>query len=450
MPRILIVDDEADIRSLLADILSDDGHDCLQAGDDATALALFADCSPDLVILDIWLQGSQRDGISILSELRRADPHVPVLMISGHGSIEIAVSAIQSGAYDFIEKPFKIDQLRVVVARALEASQLRREARERRERERTTGALIGESAAVTQLRAQIARTAPTNSRVLLTGPAGAGKEVVARQLHLQSRRAEGRFVVVNSAAIEAHRFEEVLLGSGATANHPARPGLLDQANGGTLFFDEIADLPLGAQSKLLRILIDQKFHRPGDDMVVRVDVRVISATSRDLAAEIAAGRFREDLFHRLNVVPINLPPLHQRREDIPALVQHFIGRLNREQGLPARQISPGALAVMQAYDWPGNVRQLKNIVERMLILGNSDGVLTVDDLPAELRGTDANRQAVVDPRLLALPLREAREAFERDYIAAQIQRFGGNISRTADFIGMERSALHRKMKALGL
>ena len=450
MADILIVDDEEDIRELIAEILSDEGHDTRTS---ACADSTFKEINgrqPDLIILDIWLQGSRKDGIEVLKTVKRDNPELPVIIISGHGNVELAVAAIQQGAYDFIQKPFKTDFLMITVCRALEAARLRRENAVLREKEEGTAELIGDSAAMIQLRGMIDRIAPTNSRVMICGPSGSGKEVAARYLHQNSKRADGPFIVVSAATMDPEHMEEKLFGREREGGL-AVPGLFEAAHGGTLFFDEVADMPKETQSKILRVLIDQAFTRVGGSDTVRVDVRIVSATSRDLSEEIAIGAFREDLYHRLNVVPVDAPTLGQRREDIRLLVDHMIDRLNQEQGLPRRPVNDDAIAVLQAYEWPGNVRQLKNIVERIIILGDGASEIGPDDLPPEVASDGSG--SVISPageNFVAMPLREAREAFERNYLIAQINRFGGNVSRTASFVGMERSALHRKLKALGV
>ena len=450
MSDILIVDDEADIRSLIADILEDEGHNTRQAMDADGALGAVAEAPPDLIILDIWLQGSRMDGIEILKRVKRDNPDVPVVIISGHGNIEIAVAAIKQGAYDFVEKPFNTDQLLVVVARAIETSHLRRENAALRAREARAHSMIGDGHAMSTLKSRLDRVARTHSRVVLTGPPGAGKEVAARYIHAQSDRADSPFVVSNAATIEPHQMEEVLFGR-SHVDGRIDLGLFDRAHGGTLFFDEVAEMPMGTQAKILRILVDQSFSRPGGGDMVRVDVRLISASARDLKSEIAKGRFREDLYHRLNVVPIEVPPLDARREDIPGLATHFIDRISEEQGLPKRAFSTEALAALQTFNWPGNVRQLRNLLERMMILGGEGEEISVTELTSDTgRTEETGATPTLSATQASLPLREARELFERDYLVAQINRFGGNISKTASFVGMERSALHRKLKSLNI
>jgi two-component system nitrogen regulation response regulator NtrX len=454
--EILIVDDEPDIRTLLEGILSDEGFETRQAHDADSALAAFRARRPSLVILDIWLQNSRMDGLGILAAMNAEEPQVPVVMISGHGTIETAVLAIQQGAYDFIEKPFKSDRLLLVLARALEAARLKRENSDLRLRAGPETELLGRSAGIAQLRSAIEKVAPTGSRVLLTGPAGAGKEVAARMIHAQSRRADGPFVALNCAILNPGRFEEELFGVEPGADPQAqtrRAGVLERAHGGTLLLDEVADMPLETQGKIVRALQEQGFERVGGGTRVKVDVRVIAATNRDLAAEIAAGRFREDLFYRLAVVPIRVPPLKERREDVPLFARHFIARAIETTGMAPRELSEDTLAAMQAYDWPGNVRELRNLIDWLLIMapGESRDPIRPDMLPPQI-GAAAPAVLTLDrgSEIMTLPLREAREVFERQYLEAQLLRFGGNISRTANFVGMERSALHRKLKFLGV
>ncbi len=449
MGDILIVDDERDIRELVSDILRDEGYSTRLAANSDECMAEIGAEPPALMILDIWLKDSKMDGIDILKTVRRDHPEIPIVIISGHGNIEIAVAAIKQGAYDFIEKPFNIDQLLVVIRRAMEASRLRRENLELRRKDVTSAEMIGSSPAFRALKAQLDKVTKSNGRVMLTGPAGSGKEVAARYIHANSNRAEGPFVCVNSASIEPERMEEVLFGR-ETTDRGVEAGLLEQANGGILYFDEVADMPLGTQSKILRVLVDQQFRRSGGGGNIRVDIRVISSTNKDLQAEIQAGRFREELYHRLNVVPITVPSLEERREDIPELARHFIAHFNKTQGLPLRELSDDAVALLQTMRWPGNVRQLKNVIERVLILGEGTGPITAAELPGLEEPAEEKGRVIISGAIATLPLREAREMFEREYLLTQINRFGGNISRTAAFVGMERSALHRKLKSLGV
>jgi two-component system nitrogen regulation response regulator NtrX len=450
---ILIVDDESDIRMLIAGILKDEGYATREAGNSVQALTAIRSRQPTLVILDIWLQGSELDGIEILKIIRRELPALPVVMISGHGNIETAVTAIKIGAYDFIEKPFKSDRLLLIVERAIEAARLRRENQELRLRAGGDADLIGASHVAVQLRQQIDKVAPTGSRVLITGPAGAGKEVVARMLHARSRRSNGPIVALNCATMRPDRLEIELFGTEAGGEEPRKVGTFEQAHGGTLLLDEVADMPIETQGRIVRVLQEQTFERVGGGNRVEVDVRVVASSNRDLAAEIAAGRFREDLFYRLSVVPIRVPPLRERREDIPLLARHFMTRSAEAAGLTPRDFGEDALAALQSYEWPGNVRQLRNAIDWLLIMAPGD---PRDQIRAEMLPTEigAIAPAVVKwdkgSEIMSLPLRDAREVFEREYLLAQVTRFGGNISRTAAFVGMERSALHRKLKTLGV
>ncbi len=448
MGDILIVDDERDIRQLISDILIDEGYSTRLAANSDQAYGAINDEAPDLVILDIWLKESQHDGIDILKNVRRNNPDIPIVIISGHGNIEIAVAAIKQGAYDFIEKPFNIDQLMVVIGRAMETSRLRRENAALRVRDTSSTVMIGESGPFKNLIGQLDKVTHSNGRVMLTGPSGSGKEVAARYIHAHSNRSGSPFITVNSASIAPDKMEDVLFGS-SSQEWGHEPGLLEQAHGGVLFFDEIADMPLGTQSKILRVLVDQQFTRVGGNDTVRVDARVISATNKNLTAEIAAGRFREELYHRLNVVPISVPSLEARRDDIPKLADYFLGEANRLQGLPLRTLTQEAAALLQTMSWPGNIRQLRNMMERILILGSDSGEITVEDLPSAA-GEGGAGDGTFSAQFAAMPLREARELFEREYLMAQINRFGGNISKTANFVGMERSALHRKLKTLNV
>jgi two-component system nitrogen regulation response regulator NtrX len=449
--EVLVVDDEEDIRDLVSGVLEDEGYSVRTAADSSATLEAIKDRRPSLVLLDVWLQGSRLDGLQLLQELKRHDPSLPVLMISGHGNLDTAVAAIREGAVDFIEKPFEAGHLLHLVARATETESLRRENESLRQQVVHDEVLSGSSVAINTVRATLKRVAPTGSRVLITGPAGVGKEVAARTIHQWSTRANGPFIVVSAAMMTPERVEEELFG--IDSEDVSRPGLLEQAHGGTLFLDEIADMPPTTQAKILRVLTDQSYHRVGGQRPVKVDVRVLSATSRDLAHEIADGRFREDLFYRLNVVPVRLPPLRERREDIPELANQFLARFAAERRIPPPELSHEAVAALQAHDWPGNVRQLRNIIERTVILAPCERVerIEADMLPSEIlenqgsSGISGNAMTI-----MGSPLREARESFEREYLKIQIRRFSGNISRTASFIGMERSALHRKLKALGI
>lgn len=448
--EVLVVDDEADIRELVAGVLEDEGYAVRSAADSSSALDAIEDRRPSMVLLDVWLKDSKLDGLQLLQEIKRRDPSIPVLLISGHGNLDTAVAAVREGAVDFIEKPFEAERLLYLVRRATETEALKRENATLRQQVRQDDQLNGNSVAINTVRATLKRVAPTGSRVMITGPAGVGKEIAARMIHLWSPRAKAPFIVLSAATMSPERVEEELFGS--EAEGVARPGLLEQAHGGTLFLDEIADMPPTTQAKILRVLTDQSYHRVGGQRAVKVDVRVLSATSRNLADEIAAGRFREDLYYRLNVVPVRVPPLRDRREDIPELANHFLARFAAERRIATPAISDEALAALQSHDWPGNVRQLRNIIERTIILAPGDvKLIDLNLLPTEI--VEAQGSMVVSSGTMSImgsPLREARESFEREYLKIQIRRFSGNISRTASFIGMERSALHRKLKALGI
>lgn len=453
---ILIVDDEDDIRMLISGVLEDEGYETREAASAEAALEEVATRRPNLIILDIWLEGSRLDGMELLHILRREHPEVPVVMISGHGSIETAVQAIKIGAYDYIEKPFKTDRLILIVSRAIEAFRLRRENRELRLRAGPETELIGESASMAQLRQAVGKVAPTGSRVLIKGAAGSGKEVAARMIHEHSRRAEQPFVIVNCAAMAPERMEAELFGveaARASDQEGRKIGLFEQAHNGTLVLDEISDMPLETQGKIVRVLQEQTFTQVGGNRKIAVDVRVVATTTRDLQDEIRAGRFREDLFYRLNVVPLEVPDLAERREDIPKLAEHFMQRASETGGMPVRRIGPDAMTALQSHEWPGNVRQLRNVIEWLLIMAPADPHMPIraDMLPPELVGkAPPALQGAGQTEFLSLSLRDAREEFERQYLEAQVNRFGGNISKTATFVGMERSALHRKLKSLGV
>lgn len=450
---ILVIDDETDIRELVAGILDDEGYRTRMAGSSDEALAAIEARRPNLVFLDIWLQGSKLDGLQVLDLIKAANPELPVVMISGHGNIETAVSAIKRGAYDFIEKPFKADRLVLVAERALEASRLKREVKELKSQSVQASRIVGKSTAINQLRQTLERVGPTNARVLISGDPGSGKELAARTLHGLSNRASGPFIAINAAMIKPETMEEELFGVEAGEGRGRRVGALEEAHGGTLYIDEIADMPRETQSRILRVLVDQNFQRVGGTTRVHVDVRIVSSSSRDLPAAIAAGTFREDLFHRLSVVPVRVPSLSERREDVPELIAFFADQIATASGLPKRQIGSDAMAVLQSHEWPGNVRELRNNVERLMILtkGDPGAEITVDMLPTEVGAmAPTTPSGSGGEKLMTMPLREAREIFEKEYLTAQIARFSGNISRTAEFIGMERSALHRKLKSLGV
>ena len=450
---VLIVEDEDDIRAMISGILEDEGYQVREAATSQDAVEAVKKRKPNLVVLDVWLKGSEMDGIELLAELKTRYKNLPVIVISGHGTVETAVSAIRKGAFDYIVKPFKAEKLLVTATRALENARLRQENEELKGKTVNVDTLVGTSASIAQLRQKIGRIAVTNSRVLITGASGTGKELLARLLHSQSNRSKGPFKAVNAASMVPERVEEELFGVEAIGpDSPQKTGLLERAHNGTLYLDEVADMPLETQGKLLRLLVEQRFNRVGGQDDVQVDVRVITSSSRDLTNEVTIGKFREDLYHRLNVMPLHAPKLSERREDIPALVEHFIEQLAASTGLPARKIGDDAMAALQAHDWPGNVRQLRNNVERLLILATGEPTqpITLATLPKEVSVVKSGNNTKDNDRIIAMPLRDAREHFEREYLQAQIDRFGGNISRTANFVGMERSALHRKLKSLGL
>ncbi len=448
---ILIVDDEADIRDLIQGILEDEGYKTRLASHSMQAYQAVQERTPDLVVLDIWLKGSTHDGMQILKTVKDHHPHLPIVMISGHGTIETAVSAIKQGAYDFIEKPFESDRLLLMISRALETARLRQENRVLRAQTEGMSDLVGESGALSALRQTLARVAQTNSRVLISGEQGTGKDVAARQIHKLSSRSGGPFKAVNCAVLRPEHLETELFGS-EMPGEPFKLGMLEQANGGTLLLDEVADMPLETQGKIVRALQEQRFTRVGGQVPVEVDVRIIASTNRDLQELMQQGQFRQDLFYRLSVVPIVLPPLRERPQDIPLLADYFIRLYSTQSGLPPCTLTPATLAAMQHYQWPGNIRQLRNVIEWLMIMHGGETAIRPDHLPPELAtsGNEAPAPGTSHHEIMALPLREAREFFEKDYLASQVHRFGGNISKTAEFIGMERSALHRKLKQLGI
>jgi two-component system nitrogen regulation response regulator NtrX len=454
---VLIVDDEADIREIASDILKDEGYTTRTAANSSDVFAKISERVPGAVILDVWLQGSDLDGLGILEILKSRYPQLPVIVISGHGNIETAVSAIRMGAYDYLEKPFKEDKLLLTLSRAIENTKLKHENAALKKQNVDAVELIGSSSAVSQLNLAISRVAPTESRVMITGPCGAGKEVVAQMIHAKSRRKRSPFIVFNAAGYSPREQEEILFGRepALSSGGEARVGAFERAHGGTLFIDEVVDVAPEVQARLLRVLQQQHFTRVDGKHEVKVDVRVIAATSQDIHKAIEAKRFRTDLYYRLNVVPIDIPPLADRREDIPDLANYFMEHLTRQTGLPKRSLATDTLAIMQAYHWPGNVRELKNTVERLLIIsaGETDTVIRPSALPHEVSSVahvNVGGGDNLNETIIGLPLREAREQFERQYLLAQLNRFGGNISRTSAFIGMERSALHRKLKMLGI
>lgn len=449
---ILVIDDEEDIRELVAGILEDEGHGTRTAGDSDSALEAINERRPSMVFLDIWLQGSRLDGLELLDEIKSQHPELPVIMISGHGNIETAVSAIKRGAYEYIEKPFKSDRLILLASRALEAFDLKKQVKELKARSSDMAELIGESVAMQQLRQTIEKVAASNSRILISGSSGSGKELVARTIHRNSQRNSGPFVVLSAANITPDRMEIELFGTEGEDGTSSKVGALEEAHGGTLYLDEVGDMPWGTQSKILRVLVEQQFNRVGGNTPVKVDVRVISSTAQNLEEAIDGGNFREDLFHRLAVVPVRVPPLSERREDVPVLAKAFMKHFANQSGIMSCRIDDDAMAVLQAHDWPGNIRQLRNNIERLMILARVEEgtIVTADMLPQEIGEMLPSAGGTNGEHLISLPLKDAREAFEREYLAAQVGRFGGNISKTAEFVGMERSALHRKLKSLGL
>lgn len=448
--EILIIDDEADIRNLIQGILEDEGYATRQAGNATQAFAQIEERKPSLIILDVWLQNSEFDGLAILEKVKAEHPHLPVVMISGHGTIETAVTAIRHGAYDFIEKPFKTDRLLLMIERALENSRLRQENEQLRQKAEPASTLQGKSNAIQSLLNTLNKVAPANSRVLITGDSGSGKEVAARFIHKNSSRAQGPFVVINCAILNPDRIEIELFGS--EEKGVIHQGVLERADKGTLLLDEVADMPLETQGKIVRALQDQTFMRIGGNEQIKVDVRILASTGNNLLEATKSGAFREDLYYRLNVVPIQVPTLRERMEDIPELVDYFMEQNVKHVGLQKRGISASAMMALQAYNWPGNIRQLKNLIEWLMIMGgNSPGTIQTEDLPPEIsQNVPATLKTEWGADLISLPLREAREVFEREYLLSQVNRFGGNISKTAQFVGMERSALHRKLKSLNI
>ncbi len=451
---ILIIDDEDDIRTQLAGILADEGHQTREASNSTDGFNEIASRQPSLLILDVWLNNSELDGLQMLEIINRDYANLQVIVISGHATFDMAVSATKMGAYDFISKPFKTDILILTVERAIEDARLRRENRDLQQQSGgLISELVGDSAVLAQVRQTIDRVAPTDSRVLVTGSPGSGKSVVARILHNRSTRRDGPFVVLNCATLQADTLETVLFGSENSDGSSPVVGLLEQAHSGTLLLDEVADMSLETQGKIVRMLHSQRFQRVGGSRWIEVDVRVIATTHRDLQALMSDEQFREDLYYRLNVVPIAVPPLSARREDIPLLTQYFMSRSADAKGRAPRVINDDAMASLQAYDWPGNVWELVNVVERLLLLapGGLDAPIT-SEIVLQATGQDGSDVMRWDraPELMNRPLREAREVFETEYLLFHVTRFGGNISRTAEFVGMDRAALHRKLKMLGV
>ncbi|MFO8056756.1 MAG: sigma-54 dependent transcriptional regulator [bacterium] len=445
--HILIVDDEESIRTTLGGVLSDEGFSVSTAHDGESALQMIEDSPPDLVMLDIWLPGM--DGVESLQKIKETYPELPVVMISGHGTIETAVKSTRLGAYDYIEKPLSLDKIIITIQNALELTRLSREYRRLSEEMAGKDELIGQSRPIKELRSQIEKVAPTEGWVLISGENGTGKEVLARMIHRGSLRSDRPFVSVNCAAIPEELIESELFGheKGAfTGAVDRKQGKFDMADGGTLFLDEIADMSLRTQSKILRILQEQQFERVGGTSPIKVDVRVIAASNKDLEKAMQEGSFREDLYYRLNVIPLYLPPLRERKEDIPLFVDHFLKDFCARSRLKQKKINKRALQAFMQYSWPGNVRELKNVIERMVIL-SPGGDITVKDLPPALTspGTAPVTSAYDLPTL-----KEARNAFEKQYLMRKLIENDHNVSRTAEQVGVERSSLHRKIKSYGI
>ena len=445
---ILVIDDEADIRDLIAGILEDEGHQTRTAHDSESALNEIAERRPALIFLDIWMQGSQLDGLQLLNVIKQKHPNVPVVIISGHGNIETAVHAIKNGAYDYVEKPFKVDRLILVAQRALEASNLKKEVSELKQQVTDMPEIIGESNNINQLKSVIEKVAPTNSRAIIVGPPGAGKNMVAKIIHQKSERRNAPFVVVSAARTPEEQINKKIFGEEDQLMNNHKIGAVEEAHNGTLLIEEVGELPKDTQDRILNLLVDEKFQRVGGKNDVKVDVRVLSATSIDLSNKVKNGEFREDLVYRLAVVPIKVPALSERAEDIPKLIDAFQKQIERQTGIKQCNINDEAIEILKTQKWPGNVRQLRNNIERLMILNqNDDRQITAANMPPEI--TEISEQSARD-EVMSMPLKEARNSFEKEYIEAQLIRFGGNIARTANFVGMERTALHRKIKSLGI
>ncbi len=455
--NVLVVDDEADIRNLICDVLQDEEYETRTASSDLEALAMLDERVPTVLVLDIWLQGSELDGLGILEIIKKKYPYLPVVIISGHGNIETAVNAIKMGAYDYVEKPFTEDKLLIVIKRACEVAKLQKENSELRMYSTEVNRLIGSSNSMIQLKQSILKVAPTSSRVLITGPNGSGKKLVAKLIHEKSKRKNQPFIVFSAAGMSEEKAHLELFGeeSRDVFSQPRKVGVLELAHMGTLFIDEVADLPLNVQSKILNFLQNQSFARNGGKNMVKLDVRIISSTGKNLKHEIEISRFREDLLYRLNVIQIEIPPLTERKEDIQTLVEFFINYFHEYSGFPLQKLSSDAILALQNYSWPGNIRQLRNVIEWLLIMKNQDGdkLISANMLPPEI--LDKETAEIKTPEsttnnidMIELPLREAREMFEKQYLSAQLVRFDHNITKMSNAIGMERSALHRKLKML--
>lgn len=443
---VLVIDDEEGIRDSLRGILEDEGYEVITSESAEEGLRIFDEQSPDLVLLDIWLPGM--DGIEALKRMRDRRPSVPVIMISGHGTIELAVKAAKLGAYDFLEKPLSLERVIITVKRAIEKANLEGTLRATLENLEEKQRFIGESPVIRHLRAQIELVAPSSSIVLITGESGSGKELVAREIHRKSSRHKGPFVEVNCAAIPRELIESELFGhekGSFTGAIERKKGKFELADGGTLFLDEVGDMSKDAQAKVLRVIETREFQRVGGARNIKVDVRIIAATNKDLEQEVKKGNFREDLFFRLNVIPIRVPPLRERKDDIPLLVEHFLHLIAEQFGKPKKKISEAAMKALLEYHWPGNVRELKNLIERLFIMSSGE-IITEEDIKASLGMEPAGIQNYF--RLKTL--KEARDAFERDFILKKLEENNWNISKTAESISLERTALYRKLKLLGI
>ncbi|MEJ2183683.1 MAG: sigma-54 dependent transcriptional regulator [Nitrospirota bacterium] len=442
--QVLIIDDEAGIRESLADILTDEGYRVVTARSGEEALSHAGERLPDVVVLDVWLPSM--DGLDVLERIKGLSAELPVIMISGHGTIETAVRATRMGAYDFLEKPLSLEKVVLTVGRALERRSLEEENRQLRESLQKKCLLVGESAAMQAVRSQVAMAARSNSRVLITGESGVGKEIVARLLHEQGPRARAPFVAVNCAAIPQELIESELFGhekGSFTGAFEQKKGKFETADGGTLLLDEIADMSFQTQAKLLRVLENQQFQRVGGSRSIQVDVRVIAATNKDLEERIRKEEFRADLYFRLNVIPIHVPPLRERKEDIPLLVEHFLGTLAAEYGQAPKKVSREAVRKLMEHDWPGNIRELRNLIERLVIMTPAETISAEGLTLGEGEAEEADYYRLSS-------LRDAREAFEKDFISRKLKDYGWNVSRTAEAMGIERSNLHRKIKAFGI
>ena len=436
--RILIIDDEKDIRDSISGILNDEGYNSVTAKNSQEALIKINDNTFDIIILDVWLNDSELDGIQLLKEIKKIDAEIPVLIISGHGNIEIAVDAIKNGAYEFIEKPFSSERLLLTIKRSIETSLFKIENKSLKQKNIDDYKFIGDSNTIIKVKQLIDKVAPTSSRVIIYGDSGTGKDLVAKEIHKNSKYSDGNFIIVNSALMEPDGIEEELFGLEENSRI-IKQGFFEQANNGTLFIDEIGDMPIQTQSKILRVLTDSSFYRVGSNKPVNVNARLLCSSTENLEKLVENGNFRMDLFHRLNVVSITLPKLSDRTQDIDELIEYFSKIYSTNANSNTSDLRDYIKTNYMNYDWPGNVRELRNIVERYCIIG---GKITENK---EQLDSGFNSKNVI-----SMPLKNARRIFEKNYLESQIQRFNGNISKTASFIGMERSALHRKLKQLGI